>query len=37
VLINLVGDFAVGRLEGTDVALWQQMLTMNVTAAFLLS
>lgn len=37
VLINLVGSFAMGRVEETDVALWQRMLAMNVTAAFLLS
>ncbi|MCE3224376.1 MAG: Short-chain dehydrogenase/reductase [Nitrospira sp.] len=37
VLINLVGGFAKGRAEETDAALWQRMLTMNVTAAFLLS
>lgn len=37
VLINLVGGFAMGRLQETDEALWQRMLTMNVTAAFLLS
>jgi NAD(P)-dependent dehydrogenase (short-subunit alcohol dehydrogenase family) len=36
-LINLVGGFAMGRVEETDSALWQRMLTMNVTAAFLLS
>ncbi|MGH7217263.1 MAG: SDR family NAD(P)-dependent oxidoreductase [Nitrospiraceae bacterium] len=36
-LINLVGGFATGRVEETDAALWQRMLTMNVTAAFLLS
>lgn len=36
-LINLVGGFAMGRVEETDAALWQRMLTMNVTAAFLLS
>lgn len=36
-LINLVGGFAVGRVEETDAALWQLMLTTNVTAAFLLS
>jgi NAD(P)-dependent dehydrogenase (short-subunit alcohol dehydrogenase family) len=36
-LINLVGGFALGRIEETDSALWQRMLTMNVTAAFLLS
>jgi NAD(P)-dependent dehydrogenase (short-subunit alcohol dehydrogenase family) len=37
VFINLVGGFAVGRVMETDAALWQRMLTMNVTAAFLLS
>ena len=37
VLINLVGGFAPGRVEQTDVALWQRMLTTNLTAAFLLS
>ncbi|ULA64324.1 MAG: Short-chain dehydrogenase/reductase SDR [Nitrospira sp.] len=37
VLINLVGGFSMGRLEETDAVLWQRMLTMNVTAAFLLS
>jgi NAD(P)-dependent dehydrogenase (short-subunit alcohol dehydrogenase family) len=36
-LVNLVGGFATGRVEETDTALWQRMLTMNVTAAFLLS
>ena len=36
-LINLVGGFATGRLVETDVSLWQQMLTMNLTSAFLLS
>ncbi|MCC6141575.1 MAG: SDR family oxidoreductase [Nitrospira sp.] len=36
-LINLVGGFSMGRLEETDAALWQRMLTMNATAAFLLS
>jgi NAD(P)-dependent dehydrogenase (short-subunit alcohol dehydrogenase family) len=36
-LINLVGGFAAGRVAETDAALWQRMLTMNVTAAFLLS
>jgi NAD(P)-dependent dehydrogenase (short-subunit alcohol dehydrogenase family) len=36
-LINLVGGFAVGRVEETDAALWQRMLTMNVTTAFFLS
>lgn len=37
VLVNLVGGFASGRVEDTDVALWQRMLTTNLTAAFLLS
>ena len=37
VLVNLVGGFAMGRLVDTDVSLWQRMLTMNVTSAFLLS
>lgn len=37
VLVNLVGGFAPGRVETTDLALWQRMLTTNLTAAFLLS
>lgn len=37
VLVNLVGGFAMGRVEETDASLWQRMLTMNLTAAFLLS
>ncbi|HWF62312.1 MAG TPA: SDR family oxidoreductase [Nitrospira sp.] len=37
VLVNLVGGFAMGRIMDTDVSLWQRMLTMNVTSAFLLS
>ena len=36
-LINLVGGFATGRVVETDVSLWQRMLTMNLTSAFLLS
>lgn len=36
-LVNLIGGFAMGRLVETDVAVWQRMLTMNLTAAFLLS
>jgi NAD(P)-dependent dehydrogenase (short-subunit alcohol dehydrogenase family) len=36
-LINLVGGFAAGRVVDTDAALWQRMLTMNLTSAFLLS
>jgi NAD(P)-dependent dehydrogenase (short-subunit alcohol dehydrogenase family) len=37
VLINLVGGFAMGRVEDTDAALWQRMLAVNVTPAFVLS
>jgi NAD(P)-dependent dehydrogenase (short-subunit alcohol dehydrogenase family) len=36
-LINLVGGFAMGRVVETDASLWHRMLTMNLTAAFLLS
>jgi len=36
-LVNLVGGFALGRLAETDVSLWQRMLTMNLTSAFVLS
>ena len=36
-LINLVGGFAWGHVVETDASLWQRMLTMNLTAAFLLS
>jgi NAD(P)-dependent dehydrogenase (short-subunit alcohol dehydrogenase family) len=36
-LVNLVGGFAMGRVEETDASLWHRMLTMNLTAAFLLS
>ena len=36
-LVNLVGGFAMGRVEETDTALWHRMLTMNLTAPFLLS
>ncbi len=36
-LINLVGGFAMGHVVETDLSLWQRMLTMNVTAAFMLS
>jgi 3-oxoacyl-[acyl-carrier protein] reductase len=36
-LINLVGGFATGRVVETDVSLWQRMLTMNLTSAFLVS
>jgi NAD(P)-dependent dehydrogenase (short-subunit alcohol dehydrogenase family) len=37
VLINLVGGFTSGELTATDLGIWQKMLTLNVTAAFLLS
>ncbi len=37
VLINLVGGFATGRVVDTEAALWQRMLAMTVTPAFLLS
>ena len=36
-LINLVGGFATGRVVETDLSLWQRMLSMNLTSAFLLS
>ena len=36
-LVNLVGRFAMGPVVETDLSLWQRMLTMNVTSAFLLS
>lgn len=36
-LINLVGGFATGRVAETDVSLWQRMMAMNLTSAFLLS
>jgi NAD(P)-dependent dehydrogenase (short-subunit alcohol dehydrogenase family) len=36
-LINLVGGFAMGRVVETDASLWQRMLTVNLTTAFLLS
>lgn len=37
VLINLVGGFAEGRVQDTDITVWQRMLMMNLTAGFLLS
>jgi NAD(P)-dependent dehydrogenase (short-subunit alcohol dehydrogenase family) len=37
VLVNLVGGFAMGRVVETDMAVWNRMLTMNLTAAFILS
>lgn len=36
-LVNLVGGFALGRVIETDLSLWRRMLTVNLTAAFLLS
>jgi len=36
-LVNLIGGFATGRVVDTEVSLWQRMLTMNLTSAFLLS
>jgi NAD(P)-dependent dehydrogenase (short-subunit alcohol dehydrogenase family) len=36
-LINLVGGFAMGRLTETHPSDWSKMLTLNLTAAFLLS
>jgi NAD(P)-dependent dehydrogenase (short-subunit alcohol dehydrogenase family) len=32
-----VGGFAMGRLADTEVEIWERMLAMNVTPAFLLS
>ena len=37
VLVNLVGGFGSGNIEDTEVSIWQKMLTMNLTSAFLLS
>jgi NAD(P)-dependent dehydrogenase (short-subunit alcohol dehydrogenase family) len=37
VLINLVGGFTSGQVAATDLGVWQKMLTLNVTSAFLLS
>ena len=36
-IINLIGGFATGSVVDTDVSLWQRMLAMNLTSAFLLS
>ena len=36
-LVNMVGGFAPGRVAETEAALWQKMLSLNLTAAFLLS
>jgi len=37
VLINLIGGFTSGQLTKTDLGMWQKMLMLNVTTAFLLS
>ena len=37
VLVNLVGAFATGRLAETEQAVWDRMLSLNLTAGFLLS
>ena len=37
VLVNLVGGFAPGRVIDTELPVWEKMLTLNLTAAFLLS
>jgi NAD(P)-dependent dehydrogenase (short-subunit alcohol dehydrogenase family) len=37
VLVNLVGAFAPGRLAETELPVWDQMLSLNLTAPFLLS
>jgi NAD(P)-dependent dehydrogenase (short-subunit alcohol dehydrogenase family) len=36
-LVNLVGGFTTGRVVETDHTVWNRMLTMNLTAAFILS
>lgn len=36
-LVNLVGGFTTGHVVETDATAWDRMLTMNLTAAFLLS
>ena len=36
-LINLIGGFSTGRVVDTDMSLWQRMLAINLTSAFLLS
>jgi NAD(P)-dependent dehydrogenase (short-subunit alcohol dehydrogenase family) len=37
VLVNLVGGYSSGRVIETDFAMWQRMLMLNLTSAFLLS
>ena len=36
-LVNLVGGFTTGRVVETDRTAWDRMLTLNLTAAFVLS
>ena len=36
-LVNLVGGFAAGRLADTSPATWNTMVSLNLTAAYLLS
>ncbi len=36
-LVNLVGGFTTGHVVETDATAWDRVLTMNLTAAFLLS
>lgn len=36
-LVNMVGGFSPGRVAETETKLWQKMLSLNLTAAFLLS
>ncbi|MEP6957929.1 MAG: SDR family NAD(P)-dependent oxidoreductase [Nitrospirota bacterium] len=36
-LVNLVGGFAAGRLADTSPAIWNTMVSLNLTAAYLLS
>jgi NAD(P)-dependent dehydrogenase (short-subunit alcohol dehydrogenase family) len=36
-LVNLIGGFSMGRAADTDMSLWNKMLSLNLTAAFLLS
>jgi NAD(P)-dependent dehydrogenase (short-subunit alcohol dehydrogenase family) len=36
-LVNLVGGFTTGRVVETDHTVWNRMLTMNLTAALILS
>jgi NAD(P)-dependent dehydrogenase (short-subunit alcohol dehydrogenase family) len=36
-LVNLVGGFAAGRLTETSPATWNSMVSLNLTAAYLLS